>query len=92
MPLLYQSDKSSSQRSLWKKKLFVKTLQYSQENACVEVSATSLKKTQTQIFSCEYCEISKSTYFQEHLHAAISEVSLGSDCLGLSFWAAAFPS
>ena len=34
---------------------------------------------------CEYCEISKSTYLQEHLHMAASEVNLGSDCLGLSF-------
>ena len=37
------------------------------------------------MFSCEYCEISKSSYFQEHLHTAASEVNLGSDCLGLSF-------
>ena len=37
------------------------------------------------MFSCEYCEISKSSYFQEHLHTATSEVNLGSDCLGLSF-------
>ena len=37
------------------------------------------------MFSCEYCEISKSSYFQEHQHTAASEVNLGSDCLGLSF-------
>ena len=36
------------------------------------------------MFSCEYCEISKTTYFQEHLHRAAYEVSLGSDCFGLS--------
>ena len=40
--------------------------------------------------SCEYCEISKSTFFQEHLYTAASEVSIGSDYLGLSFWAVAF--
>ena len=49
-------------------------------------------KTPTQTFSCEYCEISKSTYFEEHLHTADSEVTLGIDCLGLSFWAAHFKS
>ena len=41
------------------------------------------------MFSCKYCEIFKSTYFQEHLQTAASEVSLRSDCLGLSFWAVA---
>ena len=35
-----------------------------------------------QIFSCEYCEISKDTCFEEHLPTAVSEVTLGSDCLG----------
>ena len=42
------------------------------------------------MLSCEYCEISKSTYFQEHLCAAAFEVTLGSDCLGLPFWTVAF--
>ena len=37
------------------------------------------------MFSCEYCEISKNTYFEEHLRTADSEVTLGSDCLGPSF-------
>ena len=38
-----------------------------------------------QTFSCQYWEISKSTYLKEHLHMAASEETLGSDCLGLSF-------
>ena len=42
------------------------------------------------MFSCEYCEISKNIYFEEHLGTAASEVTLGSNCLGLSFWTAAF--
>ena len=42
------------------------------------------------MFSCKYWEISKITYFEEHLHAATSEVALGCGCLGLSFWTAAF--
>ena len=37
----------------------------------------------TQMFSCEYREISKKIYFEEHLRTAASEVTLGSDCLGL---------
>ena len=35
---------------------------------------TLLKKTLTHMFSCKYCKISKSTYFQEHLHTAVSEI------------------
>ena len=37
------------------------------------------------MFSCEYCEISKNTYFEENLRMIASEVTSGSDCLGLSF-------
>ena len=42
------------------------------------------------MFSCEYWEISKNTYFEEHLRTAASEVSLGSHRLGLSFGRVAF--
>ena len=41
------------------------------------------------MFSCEYCEIFKNTYFEEHLRTAASEVTLRSDCLGRSFWTVA---
>ena len=46
------------------------------ENACVTVSfliklqaahTTLLKKTLTQMFSCELCEIFEYTFFTEHL-------------------------
>ena len=44
--------------------------QYLQENIYVGVFfnnvQASLKKTPTQVFSCEYCEIFKNTYFEEH--------------------------
>ena len=33
------------------------------------------------MFSCEYWGISKNTYFEEHLHTAGSEETLGSACL-----------
>ena len=40
------------------------------------MTATLLKKTSTQVFSCEYCEIFKSTYFEKHLRTAASETLL----------------
>ena len=42
------------------------------------------------MFSCKYCEISENIYFEEHLLRAASEETLGSDCLGLSFWRVVF--
>ena len=42
------------------------------------------------MLSCEYCRISKNTYFEEHLRTADSEVTKGSDCLGRSFWTVVF--
>ena len=32
------------------------------------------KETPTQVFSCEYCEIFKNTYFEERLRTSVSEV------------------
>ena len=40
------------------------------------MTATLLKKTSTQVFSCEYCEIFKGTYFEKHLRTAASETLL----------------
>ena len=31
-------------------------------------------KTPTQVFSCEYCEIPKNTYFEKHLRTAASQM------------------
>ena len=42
------------------------------------------------MLSCEYCEISKNTYFKENLRTGASEVTVGSDWLGLSFWTVTF--
>ena len=35
-----------------------------------------LKKTLTQVFSCEFCQISKNTFFTEHLWMTASAISL----------------
>ena len=43
------------------KKLFLEISQNSQENTCARVSFL------IKMFSCEFCEISKSTFFTEHL-------------------------
>ena len=49
--------------------------QNSQKNNCARVSflATLLKKeTLAQVFSSEFCEVSKNTFFKEHLWATAS--------------------
>ena len=44
-----------------------------------------VKKIIQHIFSYEFCKICKNTCFEKNLRKAASEVTLGSDCLGLSF-------
>ena len=69
---------STIKESGWPKvfceKGFLEILQNSQENTCVRVSfliklQVLKKETLTQVFSCEFCEISKNTFFREHLWA-----------------------
>ena len=45
-----------------------------QENTCNGLrAATLLKKALAQVFSCEFCEISKNNFFTEHLWTTASE-------------------
>ena len=37
----------------------------------IKLQACVRKETPTQVFSCEYCEIFKNTYFEEHLRTAV---------------------
>ena len=66
-------------RGALQEKLFLEILQNLQENTCVTVSfliklqAFIKKETLAQVFSCEFCEISKSTFFTEHIWATASE-------------------
>ena len=64
------------------KKVLLKISQYSQENTYVGslfnkvtgLQACNLiyKKTPRQVFSCEYCEIFKNNYLEEHLRTTAS--------------------
>ena len=54
------------------KKVFLKILQNSRENICARVSFFEAwnfikKETLALMFSCEFCEISKNTFFTKHL-------------------------
>ena len=64
------------------KKVYLEISQNSQENICARVSfliklaCNFIKKeTLAQVFSCEFCEISKNTIFTEHLWTNASGVS-----------------
>ena len=48
------------------KQVFLEISQNSQENTCARVSFLT-KKPLVQVFSCKFCEISKDTFFTEHL-------------------------
>ena len=46
------------------KKVFLQILQNSRENTCARVACNFIKKEAlAQVFSCEFCEISKNTFF-----------------------------
>ena len=66
-------------------KVLLENSQNSQENTCARVSffnkaagraATLLKKeTLAQVFSCDFCEISKNIFFTEHIRVTASYLS-----------------
>ena len=62
--------------------VFLKISQTSQENTCVGIfnfiEKESPAHSPTQVFSCEYCEILKNTYFEEDMRTAVSVIS---ECL-----------
>ena len=66
------------------KKVSLKIRQDSQENTCFRVFFNKVvglqalrlqlyqKETRVQVFSCEFCEISKNIEFEEHLETIVS--------------------
>ena len=80
-----QTPKAATKCVLWKK-VFLEISQISQENTCARVSFFNKvagpksqtcsfikKETLTQVFSCEFFEISKKTIFTEYLWTTASE-------------------
>ena len=57
---------------LWKK-VSLEISQNSQPETCNFIK----KETLAQVFSCEFCKISKNTFFTEHLQATASEAEDG---------------
>ena len=57
--------------------MFLKILQFHRSLILKKLQfwgpATLLKKAPTQVFSCEFCELFKNTYFKEHLRKADSK-------------------
>ena len=73
MFFLYRGRFRSSHGRCSVKIVFLKISQISQENTCI---GDSKKEAPTQLFSCEYCEIFKNTYFQEHLRMTASVLKI----------------
>ena len=64
----------SSHRRCSIKKVFLKFRNIHRKTPVLE-SVFFKKETQTQVLSCEYCEILKKTYFEKHLRTAASNIS-----------------
>ena len=54
--------------------MFLEISQNSQENTC-EAFNFIKKETLADVFSCEFCDISKNTFFTEHRRATASRKS-----------------
>ena len=64
--------RSSHLEVFYKKKIFLKVSQNSQGNTCARTYFFIKKETLEQVFSCEFYEILKYTYFTEHLRVTAS--------------------
>ena len=69
----------ASTKGVLLKNVFLEVSQSSLENTCARASfliklqgSTLLKKVLTQVFCCEFCEISKNTFFTEHIWTTYS--------------------
>ena len=78
-------NKQKQPPEVFMKTVFLEVSHNSQENTCARVSFLSLrtqslpqgcsfikKETLAQAFSCEYCKISKNTFFKEQLRTTAS--------------------
>ena len=72
MKIIYRS----SLPDLFCKKMFLETSQNSQENTCASVSILIKLQTLTQVLSCEFCEVSKNTFFTEHLRWLLLNIAV----------------
>ena len=63
-----EQSKRSHQRCSMKKKVFLQISKNSQENTCAKVSflikLLAWPETLAQVFSCEFCKISKNSFLQ----------------------------
>ena len=80
VPNLQKAIAGSSHQRCSIKKVFLKNSQNSQENTSQKIHRTPpetcyfiKKETLAQLFSCEFWEISKNTFFTEYLYEAASE-------------------
>ena len=61
-------------RSCSVEKVFLKILQNSQENTCARISLMQAwPEILAEVFSCQFCKISKSNFFTEHIWATTSD-------------------
>ena len=67
-PELLEDFRKQPPKVVYKKKVFLEISQNSQKNTCARISFL----IKLQVFSCEFCEISKSTIFTEHLRMSAS--------------------
>ena len=75
-----------------KKNFLERCLQNSQKNTCQGLYFNKVRpkavneETLVQVFSCEFCKISKNTFFTEHLRTTVSAFSFSEAATGGVLW------
>ena len=73
---LYRNGRSSHQRCSVKKDVLRNLTKFTGKQSARVSFLIKLSQTLAQVFSCEFCEISKNTFFTEHLWTTASEMVL----------------
>ena len=65
--LISQASAEAATEGVLEEEAFLEILQNSREDTCALGQSFIKIETLAQVFSCEFCEFSKSTFFTEHL-------------------------
>ena len=73
MRLISQASAEAATEGVLEEEAFLEILQNSREDTCALGQSFIKIETLAQVFSCEFCEFSKSTFFTEHIWTTASK-------------------
>ena len=73
MRLISEASAEAATEGVLEEEAFLEILQNSREDTCALGQSFIKIETLAQVFSCEFCEFSKSTFFTEHIWTTASK-------------------